>query len=149
MGRRVDVHPDERRDGGCEQDGRPAGLRAEELAERCLHAPRQAVRAENAERRVFESALLLVALDHLGPPQLGVVRVAAGFAQRAGVGAASPRACRARPSAARGGAGLAGVPGRLALPELVLLGDEVFDRPVDLSVVHPILLSVALTLAEA
>ena len=40
VGRRVDVHPDERGDGGGEQDGRPAGLRAKELPQRGLDAAR-------------------------------------------------------------------------------------------------------------
>src|SRR4029453_19659512 len=40
VGRRRDVHPDERRDGGREQDRGAAGLGAEELAERRLDAAR-------------------------------------------------------------------------------------------------------------
>ena len=32
--------------------------------------------------------------------------------------------------------GFAGVPGRLALPQLVLLGDELLDRPMNLRIVH-------------
>ena len=40
VGRRVDVHPDERGDGRGEQDGRAAGLGAQEVAQRRLQAPR-------------------------------------------------------------------------------------------------------------
>ena len=79
--RRVDVHPHERGDGRAEQDRGAAGLGAQEVAERGREVARP--RRPRRERRRRRHSLLLVVLNHVGGPGLGLVRVEAGAAPRA------------------------------------------------------------------
>jgi len=78
-----------------------------------------------------------VALDHLGSSDAGRSRVATGFAQGAALAQQVPalverdfQLFEAPP------VGVAPLAGRLTLPELVLLGDELLDLSMDLGVVH-------------
>jgi hypothetical protein len=87
----------------------------------------------NADGLALGPALLLVAFHDLRPPDVGRVRLATGLAKRTALAEQIPalverdlQLTQALPIA------VAGVPGRLAVPELVLLGDEAVDRPMDL-----------------
>jgi len=79
-----------------------------------------------------ESTLLLVSLDDLGTPHVGVVRVTPGLAERATLAKKIPalverdlELLQAVPI------GIVDIAGRLALPELVLLGHQLLDPSVD------------------
>ena len=82
VGRRVDVPTDERRNSCHQQDRRAAGLGAQELTKRRLQVPRPCRPSCNGDGPAFGSALLLVALHDLRPPDVGRVRVATSLAQR-------------------------------------------------------------------
>src|SRR5205085_697700 len=81
--------------------------------------------------------LLLVALDNLGRPDVGRIRVQVRVAQRAALAQQVPalverhlQLLQAMP------VGRVRVPGRLALPELVLLRDEILDPGMNAIVLH-------------
>src|SRR5581483_2734678 len=82
-------------------------------------------------------ALLLVSLDDLRRPGAGGARVETRLAQRAALAQQVPALVERdlqglQPSPFVVGRG----PARLSLPELMLLGDELLDRPLDLPIVH-------------
>src|SRR5712691_4028484 len=85
----------------------------------------------------WSSLLLLVALDHLGPSDIGPFRFAIGVAQCASLPQQVPALVERdlqllQPLAVA----FAGIAGRLSRPELVFLGDELFDLAVNLGIVH-------------
>jgi hypothetical protein len=85
-----------------------------------------------------DSRLLLVALDDFGAARGGRVGVLTGVATRAALAEQIPALVEVDPQLIEPPAvGVACRPGGLSLPELVLLGHVLLDRPVNLCVVHP------------
>src|SRR6266540_3079105 len=98
---------------------------------------RTACRPPNPPPTTTTRWLLLVALDHLGPPDVGRVRVAVRVAQRASLAQQVPALIERDLQLLQTLAvALAGVAARLSRPQLVLLRDELLDLAVDLRIVH-------------
>src|SRR2546423_1915087 len=84
----------------------------------------------------FCSCLLLVTLHHLAPPELGGLRILAGFAQGSALAEQVPVLVERDLQLSQAlSIAVAGVPGRFPFPQLPLLLDELLDRCVDLSFV--------------
>src|SRR5215210_1241327 len=87
--------------------------------------------------RPRDGRLLLVALHHLRPSDVGCARVATGFVQGPALAQQVPALVERdlqlfeAPSVS-----VAPLAGRLPLPELVLLGDELLNGSVDPRIVH-------------
>src|SRR6266508_4297335 len=100
-----------------------------------------AVRPVNGDGRPFGSPLLLVALHHLRPSDVGCVRVATGVAERAALAQQIPALVERDLHCLQALSVFLGrVARRLSLPQRVLLGHELLDRSVDLRILHQALL---------
>jgi hypothetical protein len=80
---------------------------------------------------------LLVALDDLGAPDVGAAWIASCFTQRASLPEEVPTLVERDLNTGQAlPFGFAGGAGRLAFPQLVLLGDELLDLGMDLRILH-------------
>jgi hypothetical protein len=80
---------------------------------------------------------LLIPLDDVGWSNIGRIRVTASFPQRTSLPEQVPGLVERDLEPLQAVSVVIGrVPRRLSFPELVLLGDELLDRSVDLLIVH-------------
>jgi hypothetical protein len=88
-------------------------------------------------RTLLHYWLLLITLDDLRAPDVGAAWIASCFAQRASLPQEVPTLVERDLNTGQAlSVGLTGGTGRLALPQLVLLGDELLDLGVNLRVLH-------------